>query len=104
MSASENFANEYHGVEFTGDEHSSKLHVRSNLSWLVLQTEASPSDRIDLLLLGKADQIIESKAIQASDLTVLIFKAPEGPVRLKVVVQEVLPFEFTFAPPEVVDE
>ncbi|HUG20816.1 MAG TPA: hypothetical protein VMM56_17640 [Planctomycetaceae bacterium] len=38
------------------------------------------------------------------ELTVLIFEPPAGPVRLKAVVQEPLPFEFTFAPPEVVDE
>jgi hypothetical protein len=69
-----------------------------------LQVESSPSENVDLLLLDENDQIIESKAVETGELTILLFEAPAGPVRLKAVVQEVLPFEFTFAPPEIVDE
>ena len=93
-----------HSVNYDFKNRKMKLRIKSDLSWLVLKSEASPSEQVDLFLLDNNDQIVESQPIHAGELTVLIFDPPEGPVRLKAVVQEVLPFEFTFAPPEVVDE
>jgi hypothetical protein len=104
ISDSEHFSGSNHVVSYSRNDRNSNLKIESNLSWLVTQIESSPSERVDLLVLDEKDQIVESHIKTIWELTVLIFEAPEGPVRLKAVVQEVLPFEFTFAPPEVVDE
>ncbi|HSG73116.1 MAG TPA: hypothetical protein VLA12_22065, partial [Planctomycetaceae bacterium] len=103
-SVSDAFTGQKLNVSYKRNDRTSVISVKTNHSWIVFQSESSTSERVDLLLLDEADQVVKSHPIHVRELTILFFDPPAAPVRLKAVVQEPRPFEFKFAPPEVVDE